>query len=61
MQKAEGCSRRCVSILLYFAFRFRVEVNGKVHDISPGGAWFEAGPEAVLALASGTEPTAFDL
>lgn len=37
----------------------RVEVNGKAHDISPGGAWFEAGPEPVLALASRTEPTAF--
>jgi hypothetical protein len=37
----------------------RVEVNGKIHDIAPGGAWFEAGPEPVLALASKTELTAF--
>ncbi|MDH5246513.1 MAG: hypothetical protein OEW98_08685, partial [Betaproteobacteria bacterium] len=37
----------------------RVEVNGKKHDIAPGGAWFEAGPDPVLALASETEPTAF--
>ena len=37
----------------------RVEVNGKHHDIAPGGAWFEAGPDPVLALASKTEPTAF--
>lgn len=37
----------------------RVEVNGARHDIVPGGAWFEAGPEPVLALASGTAPTAF--
>ena len=37
----------------------RVEVNGKAHDITPGGAWFEAGPDPVLALASKTEPTAF--
>ena len=37
----------------------RIEVNGKAHDIAPGGAWFEAGPEPVLALASKTEPTAF--
>jgi len=37
----------------------RVEVNGKAHDIAPGGAWFEAGPDPVLALASKTGPTAF--
>jgi hypothetical protein len=37
----------------------RVEVNGKTHDIAPGGAWFEAGPDPVLATASKTEPTAF--
>ena len=37
----------------------RVEVNGRHHDIAPGGAWFEAGPDPVLALASETEATAF--
>lgn len=37
----------------------RVEVNDKAHDIAPGGAWFEAGPDPVLALASKTGPTAF--
>lgn len=37
----------------------RVEVNGKGRDIAPGGAWFEAGPDPVLALASKTGPTAF--
>ena len=37
----------------------RVEVNGMGHDITPGNAWFEAGPDPVLALASKTEPTAF--
>jgi quercetin dioxygenase-like cupin family protein len=37
----------------------RVEVNGKSHEIAPGNAWFEAGPEPVLALASKTEPTSF--
>jgi quercetin dioxygenase-like cupin family protein len=36
-----------------------VKVNGKAHDIAPGGAWFEAGPDPVLALASKTAPTAF--
>jgi len=37
----------------------RVEVNGKGHDIAPGEAWFEAGPDPVLALASKSAPTAF--
>lgn len=37
----------------------RVEVNGKSHDVAPGGAWFEAGPDPVLALASKTALTAF--
>jgi hypothetical protein len=37
----------------------RIEVNGSSHDIVPGGAWFEAGPDPVLALASKTERTAF--
>jgi quercetin dioxygenase-like cupin family protein len=37
----------------------RVEVDGKAHDVVPGGAWFEAGPDPVLALASKSEPTAF--
>jgi hypothetical protein len=37
----------------------RVEVNGEGLDISPGQAWFEAGPDPVLALASKTELTAF--
>jgi hypothetical protein len=37
----------------------RVEVSGRVHDITPGGAWFEAGPDPVLARASKSELTAF--
>lgn len=37
----------------------RVEVNGARHDVAPGGAWFEAGPEPVLAAASEAAPTAF--
>jgi len=37
----------------------RVEVNGQAHDIAPGGAWFEAGPDPVLATASQARPTAF--
>jgi quercetin dioxygenase-like cupin family protein len=37
----------------------RIEVNGSAHDVAPGNAWFEAGPDPVLALASKTERTAF--
>lgn len=37
----------------------RVEVNGAGHDIAPGEAWFEAGPDPVLATASKTAPSAF--
>ncbi len=37
----------------------RVEVNGAGHDVAPGEAWFEAGPDPVLALASKSAPTAF--
>jgi hypothetical protein len=43
--------------LLFGALRVEVEVKG--HDIEPGGAWFEAGPDPVLATASKTVPTAF--
>ena len=37
----------------------RVETGGQAHDIAPGGAWFEAGPDPVLAYASKYELTAF--
>jgi hypothetical protein len=37
----------------------RVEVSGAGHDITPGEAWFEAGPDPVLATASKTVPSAF--
>jgi quercetin dioxygenase-like cupin family protein len=37
----------------------RVRVSGAEHRVRPGEAWFEAGPDPVLALASEHEPTAF--
>ena len=37
----------------------RIKVNGEEHLVRPGEAWFEAGPDPVLALASEREPTAF--
>jgi len=37
----------------------RVQVSGMEHLVRPGEAWFEAGPDPVLALASEREPTAF--
>jgi hypothetical protein len=37
----------------------RVDTEGGAHDYGPGDAWFESGPEPVLATASETEDTAF--
>ena len=37
----------------------RIKVSGAEHLVRPGEAWFEAGPDPVLALASEREPTAF--
>jgi len=37
----------------------RVEAGGGCHLYRPGGAWFESGPEPVLAVASETQETAF--
>jgi quercetin dioxygenase-like cupin family protein len=36
-----------------------IEVQGKSHAVRPGEAWFEAGPDPVLARASTSEPTSF--
>jgi quercetin dioxygenase-like cupin family protein len=37
----------------------RIKVSGSEHLVRPGEAWFEAGPDLVLALASEREPTSF--
>ncbi|HZQ63625.1 MAG TPA: cupin domain-containing protein [Gaiellaceae bacterium] len=37
----------------------RIETGGQTHDYAAGEAWFESGPEPVLATASETEETAF--
>jgi quercetin dioxygenase-like cupin family protein len=37
----------------------RVETAGHVHDIAPGGAWFESGTDPVLATASEHEASGF--
>jgi quercetin dioxygenase-like cupin family protein len=37
----------------------RIDVKGEAHAVQPGEAWFEAGPDPVLATASATEPTSF--
>jgi quercetin dioxygenase-like cupin family protein len=36
-----------------------IDSEGEQHTYGPGEAWFEAGPEPVLATTSTTEPTAF--
>ena len=41
------------------AGEIRIKVSGKEQLVKPGEAWFEAGPDPVLALASEREPTAF--
>ena len=37
----------------------RIESEGETHEYGPGEAWFESGPEPVLAMASETEDSAF--
>jgi quercetin dioxygenase-like cupin family protein len=37
----------------------RIETRGQPHDYGPGEAWFESGPEPVLARVSETDGTAF--
>jgi quercetin dioxygenase-like cupin family protein len=36
-----------------------IETQGKSHDVAPGEAWFETGPDPVFAAASTTTETAF--
>jgi quercetin dioxygenase-like cupin family protein len=37
----------------------RVETDGDEHEYAAGGAWYESGPEAVLATAATDRPSAF--
>ena len=37
----------------------RIETQGQTHDVAPGEAWFETGPDPVFAAASTTAETAF--
>jgi hypothetical protein len=37
----------------------RIESGGETHEYGPGEAWFERGPEPVLATASAAEESAF--
>src|SRR3954471_2869395 len=37
----------------------RIETQGTSHDVAPGEAWFESGPDPVFAAASTTAETAF--
>jgi quercetin dioxygenase-like cupin family protein len=37
----------------------RIEAAGETHDYGPGQAWFESGPEPVLATASPSDGSAF--
>jgi quercetin dioxygenase-like cupin family protein len=52
-------THRGPGIRCLLAGRIKIEVQGRTHEIRPGEAWFEAGPDAVLATASTSEPTSF--
>ena len=52
-------THRGPGIRCLLAGEIRVEVNGHAHAVKPGEAWFEAGPDPVLAFASDRDATAF--
>ena len=52
-------THRGPGIRCLLAGEIRIRVSGKEELVRPGEAWFEAGPDPVLALASEREPTAF--
>lgn len=52
-------THRGPGIRCLLAGEIRIKVAGREHLVRPGEAWFEAGPDPVLALASEREPTAF--
>ena len=52
-------THRGPGIRCLLAGEIRVEVGGRAHAVKPGEAWFEAGPDPVLAFASDREPTGF--
>jgi quercetin dioxygenase-like cupin family protein len=52
-------THRGPGIRCLLAGEIRVDVNGGAHTRQPGEAWFEAGPDPVLAHASEREPTSF--
>jgi len=52
-------THRGPGIRCLLAGEIRIRVKGGEQLVRPGEAWFEAGPDPVLALASEREPTAF--
>jgi quercetin dioxygenase-like cupin family protein len=52
-------THRGPGIRCLLAGEIRIKVKGEEQLVRPGEAWFEAGPDPVLALASEREPTAF--
>ena len=46
-----------IRYLLYGSLQ--IESGGETHEYGPGDAWFESGPEPVLATSSEAEETAF--
>jgi quercetin dioxygenase-like cupin family protein len=52
-------THRGPGIRCLLAGELRIEVNGAAHAVKSGEAWFEGGPDPVLAHASEREPTSF--
>jgi quercetin dioxygenase-like cupin family protein len=52
-------THRGPGIRVLLAGELSVETAGETHVVKPGAAWFESGPEPVLARASEREPTSF--
>jgi quercetin dioxygenase-like cupin family protein len=52
-------THRGPGIRCLLAGEIRVAVNGAAQTLRPGEAWFETGPDPVLAHASAREPTSF--
>ena len=50
----QGPGIRCL-----LAGRIRIETQGRSHDYGPGEAWFETGPDPVLAITGDAAPSHF--
>ena len=54
LHRHQGPGTRCV-----FEGAIRIDTHGKSTSYGPGGAWYETGPDPVVAQASADKPTRF--